>query len=169
MAGRHAPGRTTQELAGARCRTTTAWLECRGCTEHAQKCREGEERAERGRREGDERVERGRRAGGERAKSGRREVADRLGRKVPAPLSAPTRSERHPAAPPDQPTAAWLGSRLGSGLGLKSEVGFILGARATDRSTACLAPRRGGRLWRGGVRGGVWAAGFFEKDVPVQV
>jgi hypothetical protein len=77
VAGRHAPGRTTQELAGARCRTTTAWLECRGCTEHAQKCREGEERAKRGRRKGEKRAERGRRAGGVRAERGRREGEER--------------------------------------------------------------------------------------------
>ena len=63
VAGRHAPGRTTQELAGARCRTPTAWLECRGCTEGAQRSaerrREDEERAKRGRREGEEKAQRG--------------------------------------------------------------------------------------------------------------
>ena len=94
VAGRHAPGRTTQELAGARCSATTAWLWCRGSTKGVKI---NAERAKRGRSEITERLQKGCIGSAERVQRGRR---------VPAPLPAPTRSETRPAAPPDRAMAA---------------------------------------------------------------
>ena len=103
---------------------------------------------------GEERVKRGRREDEEKATERRREVAERMHRECRegAERARSACAAACSDALGDTPSSSARSSHGGLirikarvRVRSKSEIRVVLGARATDRSTACLAPRRGGR------------------------